>query len=169
MSPRPKKDTGSSPPISGESIRGYARRTGVSYRQARKLVSGKVYERETVPTREFMLASGRKVSAAATTRGTQRAGRRKIRNKFWLDRWRAEFPQEHRSDSAILKSWRKQGLQLPRVGTHGAHKPSAKERARMDAFLTEFGMSPERRRGYLERGGVRGSDPFFTVDEDTGE
>lgn len=156
-------------PRKGESIRGYARRTGVSYRQARKVVSGKVYETDTVPARRFMLTSGRKVSEGPTTRGSERAGRRKVRTDFWVDRWRDEFPQEKRSDAAILRYWRSKGFQLPRVGTHGTTKPTAAERARMDAFLAEFGLSFERRKRYLDGQGTRGSDPFFFADEDTGE
>jgi len=151
-----------------ESIRGYARRVKISYRQARRIITGKVYEKEPVPSRRFMLASGRKVSQGPTTRGAERAGRRKIRTRFWLDRWLSEFPQERRSDSEILRYWRKKRFLLPRVGTHGTTRPTPAELRRMDAFLAEFGVSPERRRRYLGGQGTIRSDSLFTVDEDTG-
>lgn len=149
-SPRPRK---------GESIRGYARRTGVSYRQARRTVAGKVYETDYPRDRTF----------GTFTHGASRAERRKVRTDFWLDRWKAEFPQDKRSDAAIVRYWRESGFQLPRVGTHGTTRPTEAERARMNAFLEEFGLSYERRQHYLSNYGTRGSDPSFTVDEDTGQ
>lgn len=152
-------------PEPGETIRGYARRTGVSYRQARRIVSGKVYESDLPRTsRPLAQTSPRE---PPRTHGSFRAIRRKARNDFWLDRWRAEFPQENRSDSAILRYWRESGFQLPRVGTHNSKRPTSAERRRMDRFLAAFGMTPERRRAYLG-GRHRNSDPLFDVDEDTG-
>lgn len=140
----------------GESIRAYSRRTRVSYRQARKALTGKVYETE-------------RAQGANLSHGQDRAVRRKVRTQFWLDRWRAEFPQENRTNAEILSGWRRAGYRLPRRGTHGTHAPSEKEAAGMESFLQNFGLTMERARSFVRSRDPRPSDSFYAVDPDTGE
>jgi hypothetical protein len=136
--------------LPNESLRGYARRLGISYRQARKLLTGRVYEREHA----------------------SRSFRRQTRNTFWLARWREQNPDERRSDAAVLRSWRAAGYQLPRRGSHGTHALSTRERAHVVAFLSALGMTTESANHYLDARGVETrhgrrnpSDPRVDVEE----
>lgn len=146
-------------PRAGETVRGYARRVHVSYRQARRIVLGKVYERD-VPTYRVRLASPR-------THGEDRAVRRRKREIFWTDLYRQQNPDERRSRSQLIRDWRRAGMQLPRRGTHGTHAPSQAERVRIAAFLEMMGLRREEIHRYQSTVGPSWP-PNASFDPDTG-
>lgn len=111
-------------PLPREGIRAYARRVGTSYRQARRVVAGKVYERE---------------------HGESRTVRRRIRRAFWAQRWRSHFPEDrHLSDAAIERKWRQMGISPPLGNTHSTHRAPERLRAKWQSFLSVLGLDPSR-------------------------
>ena len=110
------------------SIRQYAKEQGVSYRQARKALTGKVYEREHSDTEGARLY------------------RRGVRNDFWVNEWR-KYVAEDREKSvyAIRQKWRAMRIAPPMGNTHtgprGKHHHVRKDaNARATAFFIAMGF-----------------------------
>jgi len=138
-----------------ESVGAYMKRVGVSYRQARKAVLGAVYEHD--------------LGVYGGHLGKDRSARRRIRNAYWVERWKARHPEDSDlSTGKVVRKWHALRIVPPRAHSHGTHRAGAKERARMTDFLFAMGMDPMQVEEYFKDESRHYSKDFFDSNEDTG-